>query len=175
MMKKVNMLWMLLLLGALMIGTLAGVAGAGPNARPEASPALVNHMISAHHCIPLRDTVDWEFDNDQLHCDTASCWFYCPLKPPHEGLIRVQRLAMYAFDNGPGDLCTQLVHMYPKAGISVKRLVAPCTTDNVADPQVGSYNPANFKVSVLQDIHAWVYFSGTTQKLYGFKLKYEPL
>jgi hypothetical protein len=175
MMKKVKRLWMPLLLGALLMATLAGVAGARPNARPEASPALVDHMFSAQHCVPYYNLAAWIFQAPYVACPTAPCGFACPVKPPHEGLIRVQRLAMYVYDNGANDVCISLQHAYPKTGTYVSRLINQCTTDNAADPQVISYNPANFKVSQLQDLYVGVVFSGTTQKLYGFKVKYEPL
>jgi hypothetical protein len=175
MMKKVKRLWMPLLLGALLMATLVGVAGARPNARPEASPQLVDHMFSAQHCIPLHSAAAWLFQQPYLRCPGASCGFVCPVKPPYEGLIRVQRLAVYVHDNGTGQVCIWLDHVYPKTGAYVSRINNQCTTDNAADPQVISYNPANFKVSQLQDLYIAATFSATTQKLYGFKLKYEPL
>jgi hypothetical protein len=175
MMKKLKMLWMPVLLGALLMATLVGVASARPNARPEASPALVDYMFSAHHCIPEQQNTDHEFARSHVHCHAWACEVICPIKPPYQGLIRVQRLAMYAYDNGANDVCINLNHVYPKSGSFVNRLTNQCTSDNVADPQIISYNPANFKVSVLQDVYVWVTISGSTQRLYGFKLKYEPL
>lgn len=174
-MKEVRKLWIPVLLGTSLMTTLVGVAGARPNARPEASPQLRNHMISAHHCMPMNNTTDWEYLPSRLQCNTAACDFFCPINPPHEGLIRVQRLAMYVFDNGTGKVCIWLEHVYPKTGTNVERLTNQCTTDNGAVPQVYSYNPANFKVSELQDLCTYVWFSGTTQKVYGLKLRYEPL
>jgi hypothetical protein len=174
MMKKLKMLWMPVLLGTLLTVTLVGVAGARPNARPEASPALVDYMFSAHHCIPWDDTTNWSYGANGLVCDAATCLFACPIKPPHEGLIRVQRLAMYAGDKGAGGVCLYLTQAYPKTAGWVCRLTG-CTTDNPADVQVCAFNPANFKVSVLQDIYVRVTISGTAPCLYGFKLKYEPL
>jgi hypothetical protein len=174
-MRNVKRLWMPLLLGALLIATLVGVAGARPNARPEASPQLVNWMISAHHCIPRDDTTDWDILPQYAECESAACTFYCPIKPPHEGVIRVQRLAMYVFDNTVGNICISLAQVYPKSATYVYRLSSACTGDSAADPWVLSYNPANFKVSVLQDIHVSVALPSNGQRLYGFKLKYEPL
>jgi hypothetical protein len=169
MMKKLKMLWMPVLLGALLMSTLVGVAAARPNARPEASPALVDYMFSAHRCFSTDPTYDPHYVAMHLECDSGICHFVCPIKPPHEGLIRVQRLALYAFDNLSGDVCIDLRHVYPKTGIN------QCTANSATDPQVISYNPANFKVSVLQDLIAWVSIDSNGQKLYGFKLKYEPL
>jgi hypothetical protein len=175
MMKKAKKLWMPLLVGALLMATLVGVAGARPNARPEASPQLVDYMFSAYHCVPDTSHEWWVYDNWSLHCDVPPCWHFCPVRPPHEGVIRVQRLAMYVYDNGKNDVCIWLRQHYPKTATYVNRLSARCTTDNPADPQVYAYNPANFKVSQLQDLYVAVDFSGTTQRLYGFKVKYEPL
>ncbi len=176
-MKSVKMLWIPVLLGTLLMATFAGVAGARPNARPEASPALVDYMFTAHHCIPSYNlgTVRHDFLNDSLRCLTATCSFACPIKPPHEGLIRVQRIAMYAYDNGALDVCIDVRHVYPKTGLCITRLAWQCTANSANDPEVLAMNPANFKVSVLQDLYVWVKFNGTTQKLYGFKVKYEPL
>jgi hypothetical protein len=177
-MKKVKKLWMPLVLGVLLMAALVGVAGARPNARPEASPALQDHMISAHHCIPDNNfgVVAHMFFNEYATCTTGGCAYMCPIKP-EQGLIRAQRLALYVYDNGAGDVCIWLVHVYPKNGFNgyVQRLVHQCTTNSAADPQVYAYNPANFKVSELQDLYVWVQFTGITQRLYGLKLKYEPL
>jgi hypothetical protein len=175
MMKEVKRLWMPLLLGVLLISTLVGVAGARPNARPEASPALVDYMFSAHHCIPREDTTDLKFWDRYVECESGTCDLVCPIKPPHEGLIRVQRLAMYAYDNTAGSVCITLRHLYPKTGTVVHRLLNQCTTDNAANPQTYAYNPANFKVSVLQDLYVWARVGSSGEQLYGFKLKYEPL
>jgi hypothetical protein len=176
MMQKVKMLWMPVLLGALLMAMLVGVAGARPNARPEASPALVDYMFGANRCTQRFDGNDWFYTQGYIQCNTPNCAFVCPMKPPHEGLIRVQRLAMYAYDDLNVDgVCIWLTQVYPKTGSYWHRLGHLCTADSSADPQVCAYNPANFKVSVLQDVHVYVRFWGTTPKLYGFKLKYEPL
>lgn len=175
MMKKVKMLWMPVLLGILLMATLVGVAGAKPSARPEASPQLQDWMTSPYHCIPLRDNVDWEYGQFGLDCMTATCYFYCPLKPPNDGLIRVQRLAMYARDNGAGQINVTLRQHYAKTGSTVNRLGVQSTTDSANDPEAYAYNPSNFKANELQDVYVYVEFTGTTQRLYGFKLKYEDL
>jgi hypothetical protein len=176
MMKKLKMMWIPVLLGTLLMATLAGVAGARPNARPEASPALVNYMFSAFNCIP-EGTPTVGYGANFIACMSGTCAFVCPIKPPHEGLIRVQRLAMYAYDNDgtPAGIYVTLFHEYPKTGGAMMRLGPVCTTDSTADPEVHAYNPANFKVSVLQDIHLIVSIPTSGQKLHGFKLKYEPL
>jgi hypothetical protein len=176
-MKKVKKLWMPLLLGVLLMSTLVGVAGARPNARPEASPALVDYMFSAKHCNPPSDQTQWRSTATSIMCNNpaGSCGFNCPIKPPHQGVIRVQRLAMYAYDNSAGYVCIWLRHMYPKTATFVDRLTNQCTSDNAADPQTYAYNPANFKVSPLQDLIVWVSMANTFAELYGFKLKYEPL
>lgn len=85
-MKKVKKLWMPLLLGVLLMAALVGVAGARPNARPEASPALQDHMISAHHCIGEDDTEDYEFFGNYLECDALMwCNFVCPINLSNQG------------------------------------------------------------------------------------------
>jgi hypothetical protein len=176
MMKKLKMLWMPVLLGALLMATLVGVASARPNARPEASPALVDYMFGPYNCISM-----WAqpvaYAEDSMGCGSGTCGFVCPMKPPHEGLIRVQRLAMYAYDNDgtATGIAIVLFHQYPKTGTFATRLGPASTSDSPADPQVYAYNPANFKVSVLQDIYITVSIPSSGQKLYGFKLKYEPL
>jgi hypothetical protein len=183
MMKKLKMLWMPVLLGGLLMATLVGVAGARPNAGPEGSPALMNHMISAHRCSPAYAPTpnQYVFQFGYVECYGLTCGLVCPIKPPHEGLIRVQRLAMYAYDNDggsgaePPEVCIWLTHTFPKTGGYVVVLRNQCTTDNAADPQVITYNPANFKVSQLQDLHVHVKMHSNGQKLYGFKLRYEPL
>jgi hypothetical protein len=163
-MKRINLL-LPLLLGALLTSTLVGVAGARPNARPEASPNLQNYMFSTHHCTVVCDSYAFRFTHIGIQCDNPICEFICPIKPPHEGLIRVQRLA----------LCIWLWKVHPKDGSSVMVIGNWCSSDDPADPKAYPLNLPNFKVSVLQDISVWVYFSGITQRLYGFKVRYEPL
>jgi hypothetical protein len=179
-MKRINLL-LPLLLGALLTSTLVGVAGARPNARPEASPALKNHMISAHHCILTDNFANFATTATSVTCLVAppACTFVCPIKPPHEGVVRVQRIAMYAFDNDgappPSSVCMFLEHVYPKTASNVTRVVNLCTANSPAMPQVVTANPANFKVSVLQDLYVAVTLGGPGLQLYGLKVKYEPL
>jgi hypothetical protein len=175
-MKRMKRLCMPVLLGVLLMATLVGVAGARPNARPEASPQLQNYTISAHHCIPVSDTTDFALGYEHVQCNSTVCALSCPIKPPTEkGMIRAQRLAMWAYDNAAGDVCIYLIHLYPKTSYYVFRLYNECSTDSANDPQVYAYNPANFKVSPTQDLHVSLEISGSGQKLYAFKLRYEPL
>jgi hypothetical protein len=170
-MNKVKMLWMPLLLGALLISTLVGAAGA----RPEASPGFLDYGISAHHCIPVDDTDDWKFAQGYVECSSGYCNFVCPIKPPHQGTIRARRLSLYAYDPGGGRVCIGLVKVVPKAGTSVERLGVPCTDNSTTDPARYVYSPKNFKVLATDDLYVWVSFSGSLQKVYGFKLVYEAL
>jgi hypothetical protein len=173
-MRKLRRLWMPVLLGALLMATVVGVTGARPDARPEPSPQLQNHMIDAHHCIPVGDT-DPDFHLTALECNTGDCFFMCPIKPPHEGLISVRRLAFYAYDNNDGEVCISLWHTYPKTASIERRLAPQCTTNSAADPQEISYNLANFKVSQLQDLFVALTVNYNGQRFYGAKLRYEPL
>jgi hypothetical protein len=175
MMKKVKRLWMPLLLGTLLMTTLVGVAGARPNARPEANPQLRDWMIDSSNCVIDSDDRDYDFYSEYARCNAGSCIYLCPIKPPHQGLIRVQRLALYAYDNAAGNVCVYLTQVYPKTASYVDRIVNQCTPDSTLNPQVLALNPANFKVSVLQGLYVWVDIKSGGQKLYGLKLKYEPL
>lgn len=157
------------------MATLVGVAAARPTARPEGSPALLNHVISAHHCIPIDGDYDWAIVEDHLECPAPPCNFVCAINPPHQGVIRAQRLAMYAYDHAGGRVCTNLVQVYPRGGTWTSRLGVECTTNNAADPRVYAYNPANFLVQESTDLYVWVSVTGNLLKVYGFQLRYEPL
>jgi hypothetical protein len=163
-----------LLLGALLMAILVGVAGARPSAKPLAA-AWMNHTVSAHHCIPRWDYVNWAYDEDDLHCDTATCQFYCPIRPPHEGSVRIQRLVMYAFDNAGGPVCIVLREHRTTTGNAVNRLAWTCTDDSANDPETYSYDHRNFTVSRTEDVYVYVAMDSTGQKLYGFKIRYVPL
>ena len=174
-MKEMKKWWMPLLLGALLMAILVGVAGARPNARPLAV-AWRNHTVSAHHCTPMHDDTDWAYGSEDLHCSSGgSCSFVCPIRPPHEGSVRIQRLTMYAYDNGTGEVCVSLREHRTTTGNVVLRLASSCTSDSANDPETYSYDHPNFTVSRKEDVYVFVRMNSPGQKLYGFKIRYVPL
>ncbi len=174
-MKKVKKWWMPLLLGALLMAILVGVVWARPNARPLAVN-WVNHTVSAYHCIPMRQNVDWAYGSEDLHCSSGgSCSFVCPIRPPHEGSVRIQRLVMYAYDNASGNVCIVLREHQTTTGNAVLRLDVACTSDSANNPETYTYDHDNFTVSRKEDLVVYVSMADAGQKLYGFKIRYVPL
>ena len=173
-MKRLKKWWKPMLLGMVLAAILFGVAGARPNARPLAV-AWVNHTVSAYHCIPGADTVEWEYNQTKLQCNAAVCYFYCPLRPPHEGSVRIQRLVMYAFDDAPGNVCINLREHQTTTGNAVDRLAWSCTSNSENDPETYSYDHDNFTVSRKEDLYVYVTMNSAAQELYGFKIRYVPL
>jgi len=173
-MKKVKKSRIAVLVGALLMATVVGVVWARPDGRPRAA-AWVNHTVSAYHCIPLRDTVDWKYDPEGLRCDSGWCEFYCPIRPPHEGSVRIQRLIMYAYDNAGGQVCIMLREHQTTTGNSVVRLDTRCTTNSANDPETYMYDHDNFTVSRKEDVYVQVGIADTGQRVYGFKVRYVPL
>ena len=173
-MKKGKKWWMPLLSGGLLMAILVGVAGARPNARPLAAN-WVNHTVSAYHCIPVSHNWNWWYNGFYLSCLSGTCNFYCPIRPPHEGSVRIQRLTMYAFDNGGGDVRIYLREHQTTTGSAVTRLSLSITSDSATHPETYSYDHPNFTVSRKEDLIVYVEMDSGGQKLYGFKIRYVPL
>jgi hypothetical protein len=139
-MRRINRLWIPVLLGVVLIATLVGAASARPNARPLAQPWRVL-AISSRDCIPTDDADDWEHHDRHLECGAATCAFVCPVVFPAAGeqavgAVNVKRLTVYIYDNAGGVAPNvYLDKTYPLNG-SVTEMAKVQTTDaSATDPQ----------------------------------------
>jgi hypothetical protein len=138
-MQKIKRLWMPVLLGGLLMGTVVGVAGARPDARPLEQGWMVI-TIPPDHCYPDADGCNFDQEWGYVETDSGSCTFRCPVTFPAAGeqalgAVNVKRFTMYAYDSdGGAQACGELGSKYPPS-IGAVSMSVGCTVDSAADPQ----------------------------------------
>ena len=176
-MRKLKRLWSPLLLGVLLMATLAGVATATPNARPLGQAWRVLTVPSAD-CIPSDADEDWSSSAPQIWCETGGCMWHCVVHFPAAGeqavgAVNVKRVTMYAYDNSGGQATFYLWKTYlPNAG-SEKIMAQGTTVDSIAIPQTVmdtsiEYNPVYRSQAPVM----WVTIGATSIPVFGFYIHY---
>lgn len=183
-MRKLRTLWTPLLLGVLLLATLAGVASARPSARPLQQPWRVL-TVPVQNCIPQEETVDYRHQSNALLCETASCLFFCSLDFPAAGeqavgAVNVKRLTLYAYDSDIGAgwfVSASLVKSYgPSAGgnttLATASTIGPPSA-STADPQtVMDTSIVDNPIYRVQGNFLTMYIGDTTLKAYAVHIHY---
>jgi hypothetical protein len=136
-MKKVKNWWLPMLLGAVLMATLVGVAGARPNERPMA--AVTRRItIPASYFIP-HDDDDLYYNGGyyvESNTDGSSELFVAPVVFPTGQSVVVESVTLYAYDNNlSDDVCLWLRLTDPTAGDQVKMGEVCSSGDSVTDPR----------------------------------------
>ena len=111
-MKKTKKSWIALLLGGLLLATLAGAVWARPQGRPAAHGTAykldrpkAHHggfhytvTIPAAHFHPMIDGLNWLNNGDYIRMDSGSGWFTAAV-PMLPGNRTVESVTMYVMDN----------------------------------------------------------------------------
>jgi hypothetical protein len=181
-MKELKRLWIPLLLGAVLMATLVGVASARPSARPLQQPWRVL-TVPVQNCDPQEETVDYRHQSDCLLCEAGACLFFCSLDFPAAGeqavgAVNVKRLTLYAYDNdtGGGDwVSASLYKSYgPSAGgNTVMATASTMGSDSTADPQtVMDTSIVDNPIYRVQGNFLTMYIGDTTLKAYAVHIHY---
>jgi hypothetical protein len=178
-MRRIKRLWIPVLLGAVLIATLVGVAGARPNARPLAQPWRVL-AVPAHACIPRDEAEDYLYQAGYLVCETGSCAFVCPMDFPAAGeqavgAINVKRLTAYVLDGdgSASNVMTYLRKTYPMGGNSWQTMATASSIDGPSDPQTAMDTSIdNNPIYRSQAPYVWVSLLTANLRLYGLYIHY---
>jgi hypothetical protein len=176
-MRSLKRLSVPVLLGVLLVATVAGVASARSNAGPSQQAWRVL-TVPADDCIPYDAEEDWSSWGQKIYCETGGCSWRCVVHFPAAGeqavgAVNVKRVTMYAYDNtGAGEVIVKLRKVYPPNAGSQDMAVAG-TADSTADPQTVvdtsiEYNP----VYRSQAPVIWVSITATSINVYGFYVHY---
>jgi hypothetical protein len=176
-MKSLKRLWVPVLLGILLIATVAGVASARPNARPQQQAWRVL-TVPTSACGPYANTQDFVLLGNYLRCDTGTCDLLCPVYFPAAGeqavgAVNVKRVTMYAWDNYPAQKVEfTLLKDYPPSGGRAEMAYAEAPAVG-ADPQaVVDSTIANNPIYRVQAPYLWLFVGGPAPKVYGFFIHY---
>jgi hypothetical protein len=177
-MREIKTLWIPVLLGAVLIATVVGVASARPNARPEQQAWRVLTVPSTA-CIPQEVTDDWWLGANRVHCASGSCHFFCAVDFPAAGeqavgAVNVKRVTMFAY-NYSGDATAVMFYLYkvypPNKAYVV--MASGSTTNSPADPQtVVDTTIANNPIFRVQNSVISVTIGVTGTEVYGFHIHY---
>ena len=96
---------------ALLIGALVGAAMVQPDAEAAGTRRMT---VPAGAFAPTTD--NWDYDNAGYYLETnsGSAFYTAPLFFPKDK-VRINRVIMRAYDNGPGEVCLELVRAQPGA------------------------------------------------------------
>jgi hypothetical protein len=176
-MKSTKRLWMPVVLGALLIATVVGVASARPDVRPQEQAWMVL-AVPTSACDPETETTHFWHLGHVLRCTSGTCQFWCPVYFPAAGeqavgAVNVKRVTMYAFDNYPAQpLWLSLEKGHPPSAGVLGLAYAPAP-DVATDPQaVVDYTITNNPIYRVQAPHLGVYIGGPGPRVYGFFIHY---
>jgi hypothetical protein len=174
-MRKVKNYWMVMLLGAVLMSTLVGVAWARPNGRPMA--AVTRRItIPAGHFIPTKD--DWDYNNQGIYVrhESGDGSFTAPVVFPTGQAVVVESVTLYVYDNdADDDICLDLYRQDP-TDASEGSMAYLCSSGNsttdprsFTDSSIG-YNP----VKHGKGVYLWLTIGdyGINLKAYGVRIEY---
>ena len=116
-MSKFKKSWMAALVGAILLGTLAGVVWARPRDRPEAQDITRKITVPGAFFRPVEEGMDWYNDGRYIRMDSGDGTFAAPVVFPCLPSVTVERLILYADDtHGTYDACAYLYRTRPHIG-----------------------------------------------------------
>jgi hypothetical protein len=176
-MKSRKTLWMPMLLGMLLMATMAGLASARPNARPLGQAWRVL-TIPTQACIPKNDDIDYNHTTDYVECDTGTCWWVCPADFPAAGeqavgAVNVKRLTYYCYDNDASQYAwAWLRKTHPPSGAH-QIMAGVQSAESADDPQtVMDTTIENNPIYRVQGPYIWLKMEGSLIRVYGIFIHY---
>jgi hypothetical protein len=175
-MKEMKRLWAPMLLGVLLMASLAGAASAKPNARPQEQAWRVL-TVAAVECIPYDADEDWTSSILEVRCETGTCMWHCVVHFPAAGeqavgAVNVKRVTMFALDIVGGKASFALWNTYPP-GAGGQLMAQGTTVASAANPQtVMDTSIDNNPVYRSQAPIMRLSINGTNIPMYGFYIHY---
>jgi hypothetical protein len=176
-MRKVKNCWTPMLLGAVLMATLVGVAGVRGDERPEAGALSRRITVPAGHFFPNDDAVNWQYHTHYLVSETDGTdqRFNAPVVFPTGQAVMVESITLYAYDNNASDnVCAFLLLIDPTAGDGV--VMANVCSDGASENDPGSFtdstvenNPAKHGKGVFLGLRME---DDTDLKAYGVRIQY---
>ena len=162
-----------MLLGALLMATLVGVAGARPGAEVNVS-ATKTVSICFHDCIPRDEEQAYWRGPTSMTCDSTLCEFFCPVNVPYQGKYKITSFTMFAKDSGVGEANYWLYKHTPSEAGSTT-LGWENTVNSSDSPQAVTGPLSHARVQPKHDVWISLGIVGTQAWVSGFQLKYRPL
>jgi hypothetical protein len=175
-MKEVKKYWMVVLLGAVLMSTLVGVAGARPNDRPMAAISR-RITIPAGHFIPHGDD-DLDLNaglNIRSESAVAATYFVAPVVFPTGQSVVVESMTIYLYDsNSSDDICLTLYKTDPTAGGEVSMAYACSTGSSGTDPRSFTDSSINNNpVKHGKGVYLYLQIEDDTDlRFYGARIQY---
>ena len=164
-----------MMVGALLMATLVGVAGARPSGEVSVS-ATKTVSIAVADCIAKDDGQDYSRTDLLVYCNASMCQLMCPVDVPYQGKYKITSLTMFAYDNYSGQYARfYLFKNTPSSAGSIPMAIYQGTADSTDDPQAVTGPLSNARVQPKHDIFIRLTINGTQPMVYGFRLKYRPL
>ena len=178
-MNRLHDAWKPLLLGAVLMLVLVGVAGAVPTQKPSALSSQRQLVVSAADFYPYSDDIDYYNNGNWLHSNASfsTGYFLAPVDFPAPNWVTIDKFELFAYDNNDsGHILAYLYLSKPATG--TQQVIASIDTGYAfADSTVprtwqtttispNVKNPAN-------DLYVWLGISDDTSlDVYGVRIWY---
>ena len=171
---NVRKLWPAVILGVLLVMSLAGEAGA----RERTAVNLRKYItIPAAHFNPNQDGLDWYNEGRRLYLDAAANYgtFIAPVVFPGSGPVTIRKITLYAYDNnGAEDIGATLYKTSPSTGAETEMACARSTGASTTNPR--EFSDITITYATIQRTHGVylaVYFPARSNlEMFGVKIAY---
>ena len=171
-MARIRMLSTALLLALLVTVALSVPGDGGQAAAVEPRTVTASLMIPAAAFTPTNSNFGYAFTNRELVATGGFAYFVAPLTFPVP-VVDIQRLTLYAFDNGAGASVAVDLYRTEPAGATFRYTGGVFTADSPNDPQVVSstaFNPRRVNTA-LHGAYLRLYLVPGLM-FYGVKVQY---
>ena len=169
----IKKLWIAVLVGMLLVLSLAGEAGARERAAVSAWKYVT---VPAGWFHPTDDGYDWNNNGVSIEVNSGAAWFIAPVVFPGSGAVTVKKVTLYAYDNnGTDDVNVRLYKTNPYTGTETNMARAESSGASTTVPRVFSDNTIVGPMIVRsRGAYLWLQFPASSSSLtvYGVKIAY---
>jgi len=175
-MNRLQNVWKPMLLGALLMLVLVGVAGAVPTDRPNALSTRRQIMISPADFYPTAEGYTYVNSGDSLYMFSGPGWFMAPVDFPYPLWVTIDKLELFAYDNNSAGRIEAYLYLGSPASFGHQEIGYVETGVSYASPAYGTWQDTTISPNVknpANDVYLRVYINADTNlKLFGVRVFY---
>jgi len=164
--------WIVVVVCAMLLGTLVGVVWASPSDRPGAQDITRKVTLSGANFIPAEESADWHNGGDYATCDNGTCTYTAPVVFPCLPSVTVERIKLHVSDsNGGAAVTASLLRTRPSTGAE-KELGSVTSGNTGGSIQTFTSDPINEVVWPSLGAYIQLDFEDKYIKVYGVTVEY---
>jgi hypothetical protein len=171
-MRSINRSWVIVVVGALLLGTLVGSVWAAPRTRPGAQDITRKVTLSGANFIPAEESANWHNGGGYATCDLGACTYTAPVVFPCLPSVTVERIKLHVSDsNGGAAVTASLLRTRPSTG--AEKEFGSVTSGNTGGSiQTFTSGPINEVVWPSLGAYIQLDFEDKYIKVYGVTVEY---